>query len=264
MAEAASFFTDGQAYERLMGRWSRAAGMVFLDWLSLPKGLTWLDVGCGTGAFTELTIERCAPINIIAIDPAEDQIAYARKSTRAGHATFRVGDAQSLPFGNGDFDVATMALVISFVPDAPTAVAEMRRVVKPHGIVGTYMWDSLGGGYIQRPLMEALNALNVEVPPNPLFGRNSRVDELRSLFEKAGLEQVATRTIEIEVSYENFDDYWSSQTALANPTVQTIRKMSEPDVAKLKTYLRERLPTNLNGRIAYPARANAVKGRVPD
>jgi hypothetical protein len=39
MAEAASFFTDGQAYERLMGRWSRAAGEVFLDWLSLPKGL---------------------------------------------------------------------------------------------------------------------------------------------------------------------------------------------------------------------------------
>jgi hypothetical protein len=51
-----SLFTDGQSYERLMGRWSRAAGAAFLDWLSLPKGLNWLDVGCGTGAFTELVI----------------------------------------------------------------------------------------------------------------------------------------------------------------------------------------------------------------
>jgi ubiquinone/menaquinone biosynthesis C-methylase UbiE len=64
MAEATSVFTDAQAYERLMGRWSRAAGEVFLDWLALPKGLKWLDVGCGTGAFTELVIDRCAPSNI--------------------------------------------------------------------------------------------------------------------------------------------------------------------------------------------------------
>ena len=78
MTETRSFFTDGQAYERLMGRWSRAAGTTFLDWLALPKGLHWLDVGCGTGAFTELVIERCAPNEIDAIDPAEDQIAFAR------------------------------------------------------------------------------------------------------------------------------------------------------------------------------------------
>ena len=78
MGNTMSFFTDGQAYERLMGRWSRAAGETFLDWLSPPKGLNWLDVGCGTSAFTELVIDRCAPVHITAIDPAEDQIAYAR------------------------------------------------------------------------------------------------------------------------------------------------------------------------------------------
>ena len=40
-------FTDGEAYERLMGRWSRQVGAQFLDWLDLPKGLQCLDVGCG-------------------------------------------------------------------------------------------------------------------------------------------------------------------------------------------------------------------------
>jgi len=104
--------------------------------------------------------------------------------------------------------------------------------------------------------------MNVEVPPNPLR-KNSRIDEMRALFEKAGFDQVATRTIEIEVHYANFDDYWTSQTGLANGVVQAIRKMSEPDIARLKAYLREHLPTDRNGRIAYPARANAVKGRVP-
>jgi ubiquinone/menaquinone biosynthesis C-methylase UbiE len=256
-----SFFTDGAAYERLMGRWSRAVGEIFLDWLALPKGLNWLDVGCGTGAFTELLLARCAPQKISAIDPAEDQIAFARTRPGVSGVTFRVGDAQSLPFADSTFDAAAMALVISFVPDAAKAVAEMRRVVKPGGTAGTYMWDSLGRGYIQQPLIDALQAMNIEVPPSPAR-KNSRMEELRQFFEAAGFDQVETRAIAIEVSYPSFDDYWSSQTGLGNPAVQAIRKMPTADVERLKANLRATLPVH-DGRIAYPARANAVKGRVP-
>lgn len=262
MAETASVFTDGQAYERLMGRWSRAAGELFLDWLSLPKRLNWLDVGCGTGAFTELVSDRCAPSSMIAIDPSEGQINYARSSSVANRVTFQTGDAQSLPFADRTFDVAVMALAISWVPDAPKALAEMKRVVKQEGTVAAYQWDSLGGGYVQWPLQEALGAMGVEVPPSP-GAKNSLIEEMRRLFEQAGLVQVATHAIEIEVSYPNFEDYWSAQTGLANPVTQAIRKLSETNVAALQADLRERLPTVPSGRIAYPARANAVKGRVP-
>jgi ubiquinone/menaquinone biosynthesis C-methylase UbiE len=263
MAEAPSFFTDGQAYERLMGRWSRAVGEVFLDWLSLPKGLIWLDVGCGTGTFTELVVERCAPNGVSAIDPSEGQINYARNGPVASQASFRTGDAQSLPFADHSFDVAAMALVINFIPDDAKAAAEMKRVVKPQGTVGAYVWDNLGGGFVQRPLVEALLAMGVDVPAGSGL-KNTRTDELRTLLEQAGLYHIETRAIEIEVSYQNFDDYWSAQTGFSNLVVQPIRKMSEPDVARLKAYLREHLPTDPNGRIAYPARANAVKGRTPD
>ena len=38
-------FEDGAAYERLMGKWSQLAGAVFLDWLSPPANIRWLDVG---------------------------------------------------------------------------------------------------------------------------------------------------------------------------------------------------------------------------
>jgi ubiquinone/menaquinone biosynthesis C-methylase UbiE len=47
-------YDDGAAYERMMGAWSRIAGEIFLDWLAPPPGLQWIDVGCGSGAFTEL------------------------------------------------------------------------------------------------------------------------------------------------------------------------------------------------------------------
>ena len=39
MRQADKLFTDGEAYERLMGRWTRLVGEVFLDWLDVPKGL---------------------------------------------------------------------------------------------------------------------------------------------------------------------------------------------------------------------------------
>ena len=53
MSPTDQLFTDGAAYERLMGRWSRKVGEVFLGWLEAPERLRWLDVGCGTGVFTE-------------------------------------------------------------------------------------------------------------------------------------------------------------------------------------------------------------------
>jgi ubiquinone/menaquinone biosynthesis C-methylase UbiE len=71
-------FDDGAAYERMMGRWSRLAGEAFLDWLGLPKGLRWLDVGCGNGAFSELIVARCTPAAVHGIDPSEGQLAAAR------------------------------------------------------------------------------------------------------------------------------------------------------------------------------------------
>jgi ubiquinone/menaquinone biosynthesis C-methylase UbiE len=100
MGSADKLFTDGEAYERMMGRWSRVAGEPFLDWLNIPKGLRWLDVGCGNGAFTEEIIARCAAGAVMAIDPSEDQLAFARTRPGAKMAKFEVGDAQKLTFGD--------------------------------------------------------------------------------------------------------------------------------------------------------------------
>jgi trans-aconitate methyltransferase len=71
-------FNDGDAYEHSMGVWSRLAGEIFLDWLPPIPGLNWLDVGCGSGAFTELLAQRCSPASIHGIDPAEGLLAFAR------------------------------------------------------------------------------------------------------------------------------------------------------------------------------------------
>ena len=45
-------FEDGAKYERMMGVWSKLVGTHFLEWLSPTGGLNWIDIGCGSGAFT--------------------------------------------------------------------------------------------------------------------------------------------------------------------------------------------------------------------
>ncbi len=253
-------FTDGEAYERFMGHWSRLAGEGFLDWLALPPGLRLLDVGCGNGCFTELLIERCAPAEVQGIDLSEGQLAFARSRKSTGDVTFHQGDAQALPFEDGVFDAAVMALAINLIPEPLKAVAEMIRVVKPGGSVATYMWDIPGGGFTMEPIRQALGEMGV---PTPIPGaEGSRMDNMRELWEKANLDDVTSKRIDITLSYDDFDDFWEANTGMTNTVVNAIRTLSPAEVEKLKERLRATLPTDSGGRISYGSFANAVKGRV--
>jgi ubiquinone/menaquinone biosynthesis C-methylase UbiE len=262
MAEAANLFDNGPAYERRIGRWSSVVAATFLDWLDVPKNLRWLDVGCGTGAFTEALIARCSPAAVTAIDPSQQQLDYARTRPGATLAHFQTGAAQALAFPDRSFDAAAMALVIVFVPDPPRAVAEMVRVVRPGGLVAAYMWDMPGGGFPLQPLGTAMKSLGMALPPNSGF-EFSRQDKMREIWEHAGLQSIETRAIRIPVVYTGFDELWESSSMPTGFTGKAIQEMSPSRREELKARLREQLPTRSDGCIAYEAFANAVKGRTP-
>src|SRR5229473_6696176 len=254
-------YDDGAAYERMMGAWSRIAGEIFLDWLAPPAGLRWIDVGCGSGAFTELLVERCAPAEVQGIDPSEAQLAFARARPAARLAQFRRGDATALPFPDGRFDGAVMALVIFFVPAPAKGVAEMVRVVQPGGTVATYAWDMEGGGYPGEPIHAEMRAMGLKPLLPPSVGA-SRMEALRDLWTAAGLDAIETREITVQRTFADFDDFWA--TRLMAPTVGPIvAAMASDDVERLKTRVRARLLADAAGRITYGARANAIKGRLP-
>jgi ubiquinone/menaquinone biosynthesis C-methylase UbiE len=263
MSDDQKYFDDGAAYERHMGRWSRLAGTEFLDWLKLPRGLSWLDVGCGNGAFSELLMTRCPPSALHAVDPSEAQIAFAKTRDVLKRADIRVGDAQSLPFDDQSFDVAAMALVIHFVPDPPKAISEMARVVRPAGWVASYMWDMPAGGLPSYPIIEALRSLGLgERSPNKpgrLFSR----DQFQAAWEQAGMTDVETCRIDIETTYTDIDDFWESNTLLANETKKLVSDLSAGDLDRAKAHLSEKLPRNIDGQVTFNAFANAVRGRVP-
>jgi SAM-dependent methyltransferase len=261
MAEPQIRFEDGDAYERTMGVWSRLAGEVFLDWLAPRPGLRWIDIGCGSGAFIELIVERYAPAEVQGIDPSEGQLAFARRRPASRLARFREGDAMALPFPENNFDAAIMALVIFIVPDPVKGVAEMVRVVCPDGTVATYAWDMFGGGFPLESIRREMQALGLAlpVPPSP---EASRHDTLQDLWTGAGLDAIETRTITVQRTFADFEDF--STTSLMHASMRAAAAaMAVNDVELLKTRMRMRLPGDAAGRIICGARANAIKGRVP-
>jgi ubiquinone/menaquinone biosynthesis C-methylase UbiE len=260
MAEQTIRFNDGAAYEQMMGIWSRFVGEIFLDWLAPPSGLRWIDVGCGNGAFTQLLVERCAPLEVQGIDPSEGQLAFARTRPAARVAEFSQGDAMALPFPAGKFDAAVMALVLVFLPDPAKGIEEMVRVVRPGGTVATYMWDMLGGGFPLDPILVEMREMGL-APPRPPKMEASRIELLRELWTGAGISSVETREIRVHRTFADFDELWMAN--LKAPSLgPTVAAMESADVETLKRRVRARLPADPEGRITYGARAHAIKGHI--
>jgi hypothetical protein len=98
--------------------------------------------------------------------------------------------------------------------------------------------------------------------PEVVGTETSRLENLKDLFAAAGLEQAQTRTIDVCLAYESFEDFWDAQTPDYAPTTKLIRAMSDGEQKRLKRMLRESLPTAFGERVEFTSRANAVKQRT--
>jgi len=263
MSEVKVVFNAADDYENYMGRWSRAIGEKFLAWLAPPKSASWLDVGCGTGAFSELLVNTVRPRSVSGVDPAPAQVEYAVKHIKG--ADFRVGDAMALPFGDGEFDVVVSALVLHFLPDRLKGLSEMRRVAKVGGMVAGYTWQRGGGipdGAPYIPMFNAVQAVGGEATRSPTVPEGSP-DGLKATLNSAGFKDIDITTVEATQSFKNFDDYWISQTPPFAPVAKSVHALSAAKREELRALLRKTLPTTNDGSISYPATALAFKARTP-
>jgi ubiquinone/menaquinone biosynthesis C-methylase UbiE len=100
---------------------------------ALPSspGLHVLDIGCGTGNYTDL-FQRLTQLEVCGVDPSAGMLEKARQKN--AHITLKIGQADDIPFDDDFFDFVYMTDVIHHVPDIKAMFAEIRRVLKPGGM----------------------------------------------------------------------------------------------------------------------------------
>ena len=136
-----SIFSEAQAYEHFMGRWSRKLAPLLVRFAGVRDADTVLDVGSGTGALTAAVAKVAPSSRIVGIDPSASYVAFAQSQHGSRRVLFEVGDAQHMRFDDAMFDRTLSLLVVNFIPDGRKALGEMTRVTKPKGTVAAAVWD---------------------------------------------------------------------------------------------------------------------------
>ena len=105
----------------------------------LNAGMDLLDVGCGPASITADLAERVTPGRVVALDAASGALEAARATLRDRGLSEQVevtcGDVMALPFEDASFDVVHAHQVLQHLADPVGALAEMRRLTRPGGIV---------------------------------------------------------------------------------------------------------------------------------
>ncbi|MPZ78827.1 MAG: methyltransferase domain-containing protein [Deltaproteobacteria bacterium] len=251
-------------YERYVGRWSRKVAEEFLDWISVPSGAAWADVGCGTGVLVECILAKYEPKSIAAIDKAEGFVAEARRNITEPRVSFKTGDAAALSWDMDTFDAAVSGLVLNFVSDHKAMASEMARVTKPGGKVAAYVWDYGRGMQIMRQFWDAAIAVS---PHDSKLDQAERFpicqpEPLEALFRDIGLRSVSCRAIDVPTVFHDFEDFWSPFLGKQGAAPTYLASVDDATRERIRALLKSRLVPTADGKIALTARAWAVQGIV--
>ena len=121
-------------------------------------GMTLLDCGCGPGTITLDFASIVAPAAVAGVDIEPSQLQLAR--TQAAHREksniqFAVADLYALPFPDSTFDAVFLHGVLEHMQEPVAALGEVRRVLKPGGVVGARHADF--GGFLLEPVKPPLD-----------------------------------------------------------------------------------------------------------
>jgi SAM-dependent methyltransferase len=254
------FHTSGCAYDSFMGRYSRPLAVLFADSVGIVRGQSALDVGCGPGALTGVLVDRLGAEAVSAFDPsppfvAECAAAYPSVDVRAGRA-------EAIPFDDDRFDIALAQLVLHFVSDPTVAGVELRRVVRPGGIVGACVWDFEVGMEMLRLFWDAAVDVDPAAPDEAQTMRFGRDGEIADWLGDVGLDEVAETTLVVTSTYTGFDEVWSGFLAGIGPAGSYCVSLSADQQAAVRQGMFDRLGAP-DGALILTATARSAHGHVP-
>lgn len=251
-------FSNAEAYERYMGRWSRLFARRFVDFVGITDGERVLDVGCGTGSLTYTVTSSAPRSEIVGVDPSSTFVEYARSRASDPRVSFEVGNALNLPYPDASFDKCLCLLVLQFIPDVGRAVEEMRRVSRQGGIAAACVWDK-----DDMEMHSVFWGPAAELEPGVKRGSGAPYTsgQLSALWKQCGLTRVEETALEMPLEFASFDDFWAPHLGGQGPSGSYLVSLPLEKQTALRARVREKiLGSDPDRPFSLKAKAWAVRG----
>ena len=258
------------AYERffvpaIFAPWARE----LLRRASPRPGERVFDLACGTGAVARRVGPVVGPAGrVIGLDRSAGMLAVARELPTLGGATIAwcAGDAASLPFADGAFDLALCQQGLQYVADRAAATRELRRVLAQGGRAAVAVWRSAGHNPFFREVNEALARHTGGQAPLAPFSLGEE-GELRDHLTGAGFRDVTIAQVALSVCFPCAADFLRLtvlSTAASLPTLTGPAEAADGElVGVLGRVLDATLRAHRVGRgLAVPMAAHIAVARV--
>jgi SAM-dependent methyltransferase len=227
----------------VIGTTLQIVGESLCEAVDLEAGSRVLDVACGNGNAALAAARRWCKVTGLDYVPALLQGAAERARGERLPLEVIEGDAEKLPFEDGQFDVALSTYGIMFAPDHPRAAREIARVVKPGGRIGLANWTPEGF------IGQLLKAVAKHVPPpagvsSPiLWGTEAH---LQQLFP--GVRSIQVSRKEFVFRYRSAEHFVDVFRQLYGPTFKAFNALDAEGQARLRADLTELVAKHNRGK----------------
>jgi len=242
-------------------------GAAMIERLDIAEDHQHLDIASGTGE-PGLTIAKLAPKgHVVLTDLAPEMLDIATRRAKAqGITNFetKVCSADDLPFDDPTFDGVSVRFGYMFFPDVAKATAEFARVLVPGGRLCWSVWVKPEENPWTAIAMQAIATEAVVPPPDPdgpnMF-RCAATGYVSTLYEDAGLHDVAEWDVDVELVTRSPEQYWEMISEHVSLAVTALQRVDEPAreriakavIAKVSTYEQD-------GKVRIPGVARCIVG----
>ena len=226
------------------------------------EGRRLADVGCGTGNLTALAISRGA--SVTGIDPDAEMLALARAA--APRAELLLGGLPDVPLAQDTFDAVLANFVVNHVGEPRAAVADLKRICRPQGVVAVTIWPSELSAInkLWSSVVEASGATapgQQRLPADKDFVRTEQ--GLNDLLAGAGLDGVHTTTLAWDFAIDAHD-LWAGPAGGVGGIGKIFTSQTPSMRSAMKhEYLRLVSPMIRDGKAVLPAVALLGIGLAP-
>lgn len=232
----------------------------FVRWLKVPGGKRWLDVATGAGMLAAAILELADPAAVVGIAASEEEAARAEHRVNDPRASFRVGRVEDLEVERTSFDAVVSGGTLDSAENPDRVVLELARAARLNGPVAAYVADRSGENPMWSPFWEAARQFDAAGGDRPRMGSKFDRRRLWDLFLDAGLNDVTTRTIEVNVPFREFDEYWLALTDGSGDAPEYVASWPADRLATLREEVRLLASRGSSGEFTLLTHALAVRG----